>query len=49
MIRVICAAGRGSRTDQRFFCCTPDKKHSLSLYTEEDEYAFELLDIQRLL
>ena len=53
--------GRGLRTDLRsfsvlspewklrFFCRTLDKNHSLCLCTEEDEYAFELLDIQQLL
>lgn len=53
--------GRGLRTDLRsfsvlsperklrFFCRTLDGNHSLCLCTEEDEYAFELLDIQQLL
>ena len=53
--------GKGLRTDLRsfsvlsperkirFFCRTLDEDHSLSLCTEEKEYAFELLDIQRLL
>lgn len=53
--------GRGLRTDLRsfsvlslerklrFFCRALDDNHSLSLCTEEDEYAFELLDIQQLL
>lgn len=53
--------GRGLRTDLRsfsvlslegklqFFCRTLDKNHSLCLCTEEEEYAFELLDIQQLL
>lgn len=53
--------GRGLRTDLRsfsvlserrevrFFSRTLDGDHSLSLCTEEDDYGFALLDIQRLL
>ena len=53
--------GSGLRTDLRsfsvlsperklrFFCRTLDQAHSLSLCTQEDEYAFELLDIRQLI
>ena len=53
--------GKGLHTDLRsfsvlsperklhFFCRTLDGDHSLSLCTEDNEYVFELLDIQQLL